>query len=98
MAEDCEADTRIAASIPGSNVWRTSAAWEVSACATRTSRPRGDIPRLVGRSHLNGGGATSEWLSQPPAVERDQPLPVPLGGRLVVTPALREREAVMDAG
>jgi len=37
-------------------------------------------------------------LIQAAAVERDQPLPVPLRGRLVVAPALREGEAVMDAG
>lgn len=36
-------------------------------------------------------------LAEPPPVERDQALPVPLGGRLVVAPALREGEAVMDA-
>ena len=33
-----------------------------------------------------------------PAVERDQALPVPLGGRLVEAPAQRDGEAVMDAG
>src|SRR5262244_3253140 len=42
--------------------------------------------------------AAKSRLSEPPAVERDQPLPVPLGSRLVVAPALGEREAVMDAG
>lgn len=37
-------------------------------------------------------------LPQAPAIERDQPLPVTLGGRLVVAPTLREGETVMDAG
>src|SRR5262249_9498724 len=37
-------------------------------------------------------------LSQPPAIERDEPLPMPLGRGLVVAPALREGEAVMDTG
>ena len=32
---------------------------------------------------------------QPPPVQRDQPLPMPFRGRLVVTPALRKGEAVM---
>src|SRR5665213_2108334 len=36
-------------------------------------------------------------LTQLLAVERDQPLPMPLGGRLVIAPALGEREAVVDA-
>jgi hypothetical protein len=36
-------------------------------------------------------------LAEPPPIERDQPLPVPLGSGLVVAPALREGEAVMDA-
>ena len=31
------------------------------------------------------------------AIERDQAFPVPFGGRLVVAPAFREGEAVMDA-
>src|SRR6516164_9639989 len=35
---------------------------------------------------------------QAPPIKRDQPLPKPLRGRLVVAPALRESEAVMDAG
>ena len=36
--------------------------------------------------------------TQPPPIERDQPLPMPLRSRLVVAPALREGEAMMDAG
>src|SRR3954454_11382964 len=35
--------------------------------------------------------------SQSPAVERDEALPVPFRRRLVVAPALRKGEAVMDA-
>ena len=31
-------------------------------------------------------------------IERDQPLPVPVCSGFVVAPALREGEAVMDAG
>jgi hypothetical protein len=36
-------------------------------------------------------------LAESPPIERDQTLPVPLGGGLVVAPALREGEAVVDA-
>src|SRR3984893_2223666 len=35
---------------------------------------------------------------QPTAIERNQPLPMPLGSRLVVAPALRKGEAVVDPG
>ena len=51
--------------------------------------------------HSSGGG---EWrcqirgLPQAPTIERNQPLPMPLGCGFVVAPALREGEAVMDAG
>ena len=34
---------------------------------------------------------------QAPPIKRNQPLPVALRGRFVVTPAMREGEAVMDA-
>src|ERR1051325_8664427 len=37
------------------------------------------------------------WLAEAAAVERDQALPMPLGGRLVVERAPGEGEAVMDA-
>ena len=38
------------------------------------------------------------WSPQVPPIKRGQPLPVPLGGRLVEAPAQRDGEAVMDAG
>src|SRR6476469_11229717 len=35
--------------------------------------------------------------AEPPTIERDEAFPMTLGGRLVVAPALREGEAVVDA-
>ena len=42
-------------------------------------------------------GAKRPSLLEAPPVKRDQPLPVALGGRLVVTPTLRKRETVMNS-
>src|SRR6267154_6221978 len=51
---------------------------------------------------LPAGRYTEKWAdgpdgsAQPPSVQRDQAFPMAFGGWLVVTPALREGEAVMD--
>jgi hypothetical protein len=42
-------------------------------------------------------GAKRPSLPEAPPVKRDQPLPVALGGRLVVTPTVRKRETVMNS-
>src|SRR5207245_1454653 len=44
------------------------------------------------------GRADAGFSTEAPTVERDQRLPVALGGRLVVDPSFGEREAVVDAG
>jgi hypothetical protein len=65
-----------------------------SECQTLFVKPLG---RGNSRPHRTGEAA-GPGLPQAPPVKRDQPLPVPLGGRLVVAPAPREGETVMDAG
>src|SRR3984893_2646882 len=53
---------------------------------------------------LDHSSRDGEWrfktrgLPQATTIERNQPLPMPLRCGLVVAPALREGEAVMDAG
>src|SRR5437868_6030991 len=54
---------------------------------SRPARPQQRLPMPDGRG-----------LPQAPPVERYQSLPVPLRSRLVVAPALREGETVIDAG
>lgn len=53
--------------------------------------------RQAGEVLGSGLEAHAVTLAQPPAIERDQPLPMPLGRRLVVAPALWEGEAMVDA-
>src|SRR5215467_6323910 len=48
--------------------------------------------------HLFGRNPFSESLTKPPPIKCDQSLPVMLRGGLVVTPALREGETVVDTG
>jgi hypothetical protein len=74
---------------------RSTAIGSTSACQrpiSRAVRPRQIAPKSTAEEALAAS------LPQTPLVECNQPLPVPLGGRFVVAPALREGEAVMDAG
>jgi hypothetical protein len=72
---------------------RSTAIGPTSACQRPSSR---SAAATLAKTDGRRGLAAS--LPQTPLVECNQPLPVPLGGRFVVAPALREGEAVMDAG
>src|SRR5262245_44881638 len=71
-----------------------------------TGRPSSTSPEAIGVGRLFCGVKVARFArddterasTKPSPVERDQALPVALGGGLVVAPALREGEAVMDAG
>ena len=73
----------------------------------RKTRPPGSVierpfppDRQFGSGSLQAGFLTQmrgAKSAQPPPVERDQALPVPLSGRFVVDLALREGETVVHA-
>ncbi|SEN94715.1 hypothetical protein SAMN02990966_00636 [Rhodospirillales bacterium URHD0017] len=53
---------------------------------------------MISQGPLQKWRAPSNESPQPTPIERNEALPVPLGSRLVVAPAFREGEAVVDAG
>src|SRR4249920_3614593 len=59
--------------------------------------PFGEGRLLPAVRYTEKGPGSPNGSAQSAPIKRNQSLPMPFGGRLVVTPALREGEAVVDA-
>src|SRR6516165_12177473 len=75
----------------------TSASWLVLRGSAMVRGSQTDCLRPSRQAEPNAWLVNLPSAEMPP-VERDQALPMPLRGGLVVAPALREGEAVMDTG
>ena len=80
-------------------IWKDAApAHLVELLCSATAMTRIPLASAISLTSGLSGSEEAESLPQASSVKRDQPLPVALRGRLVVTPPLREGKTMMDAG